>query len=88
MLTWQEVGPNTRREDVDEVLSRLSEMHPWTTWPLSQITSLYMALTGPGAFGLPYTHPLCVKVSGEAWRIANVASPDYNLQDSAIRRSR
>lgn len=66
-------------------LARLASDQPWLRYTYSQIRELYMQLNT--SLGLPYTHPLCVAVSGEAWKIANVASPHYNDPASASRRN-
>lgn len=71
---------------LDAELARLAADQPWLRYTYSQIRELYMRLnTG---LRLPYSHPLCVAVSGEAWKIANVASPHFSNPDSASRRDR
>jgi len=65
-------------------LERLAAAQPWLRYTYSQIRELYTRLNT--RLGLRYDEPLCVAVSGEAWKIANVASPHFSDPDSASRR--
>ncbi|HEV2172788.1 MAG TPA: hypothetical protein VGR71_04435 [Nitrospira sp.] len=87
-------GKPTAIGEVDAELQKLSAERPWTNWGYSDIKELYMRLDDisrtPAAHTLPNAHlvdDLKVAVSGEAWKIANPASPHHKDAESERRRA-
>lgn len=77
-------GDAAAKAEVEAELAELARTRPWTTWNYEPIRQLYMRL---GEIqGQVDVGQLMIDVSGEAWKIANVASPHYNHPDSVRRR--